>query len=177
MNILIAYLSNTFTLVYSNAVENTTMQRAINILNIERFLTKARIRKYFNFIRTNASPETVQSSVVDLSDKRSAEKTAKQFRNNFEKTHDILTQRFKRRVGKAKKSTFDILLRDVDRLKTGQNKTVGDLQRIQDCVEQLGLLLCGNSMPKMHHLQDVASIVQRSKGGAKGGGEQSEYIK
>ena len=125
LNILIAYLSNTFTSVYSKAVENTSMQRAINILTIEKFLTKKRTEIYFRYVREHASPEIVASSATGMfEDPRQVEKNVEQQRKDFKKSHEILTQRFSRRVGKGKISAFDVLLRDVEKLKNLQNHTV-----------------------------------------------------
>ena len=125
LNILIAYLSNTFTTVYSKAVENTSMQRAINVLNIEKFLTKKRKEIYFRYVREHASPEIVSSVAAELSaDPRQLGKNAEQLQKDCKKSHEILTQRFSRQVGKGKISTFDVLLRDVARLKSLQNETV-----------------------------------------------------
>lgn len=125
LNILIAYLSNTFTTVYSKAVENTSMQRAINILNIEKFLTKNRRNVYFQYVREHASPEKVSSMTTEMSaDNRQVGKNAEELQKDFRKGHEILTQRFGRKVGKGKISAFDVLLRDVEKLKNLQNETV-----------------------------------------------------
>ena len=125
LNILIAYLSNTFTLVYSKAVENTSMQRAINILTIEKFLMKKRQEIYFRYVREHASPEIVTSLATGMSaDARQVEKNAEQLRKDFKKSHDILIQRFSRLVGKGKISAFDVLLRDVEKLKKLQKSAV-----------------------------------------------------
>lgn len=125
LNILIAYLSNTFTSVYSKAVENTSMQRAINILTVEKFLTKNRREIYFRYVRENASPEMVSSSssVVPM-DVRQVAKSAEQVQKDFKKSHEVLTQRFSKKVGKGKISAFDVLLEDVEKLKILQNSTV-----------------------------------------------------
>ena len=57
-------------------------------------------------------------------DKRQAGKNAEQLQKDFKKSHEILTQRFSRKVGKGQISAFDVLLRDVEKLKNLQNKTV-----------------------------------------------------
>ncbi len=126
LNILIAYLSNTFTSVYSKAVENTSMQRAINVLTIEKFLTKKRKDIYFRYVREHASPEIVSSMAngISAADTRQIEKNAGQLQKDFKKSHEILNQRFSRQVGKGKISAFDVLLRDVKKLKNLQNNTV-----------------------------------------------------
>ena len=125
LNILIAYLSNTFTSVYSKAVENTQMQRAINVLTVEKFLTKKRKEKYLNYVRECASPEIVSmTTTVASAGTREVEKNVDQLQKDFKKSHEILTKRFSKKVGKGKISAFDVLLRDVEKLKTLHNDTV-----------------------------------------------------
>ncbi|XP_028402736.1 uncharacterized protein LOC114525550 isoform X2 [Dendronephthya gigantea] len=154
LNILIAYLSNTFTSVYSKAVENTSMQRAINVLTVEKFLTKNRKERYFRYVRENASPEVVSSSsLVITSDVRQSAKSAEQMQKDFKTSHEVLTQRFSRKVGKGKISTFDVLLGDVEKLKDLQNSTVNDLIKIRSHLEQLGKNMFGTRSPVQNVFQ------------------------
>ena len=99
------------------------MQRAINVLTIEKFLTKNRIEIYFRYVRENASPEFVPTS-TEMTGGREAGKSNEQFHKDFKTSHNTLMDRFSRRVGKGKISAFDALLQDVEKLKTLHNETV-----------------------------------------------------
>lgn len=124
LNILIAYLSNTFQTVYDKAVENTSMQRAINVLTVEKFLTKNRKEMYFRYVREHASPAVVYSLASGMAETRQEEKNAEQVKTDFRKSYDILNERFGRKIGKGNISAFDVVLRDVQKLKRLQRTTV-----------------------------------------------------
>ena len=93
------------------------MQRAINILNIEKFLPKKRLPRFYEDLRRKANPDIVPWSPIVVSDKRLEKKVAAEIENNLNKTREILKERFNRRVGKGKLSTFDKLLIEVQKIK------------------------------------------------------------
>ena len=85
------------------------MQRAINVLTIEKFLSKNWIEIYFRYVRENASPEFVPTS-TEMTGVRQGGKNNEQFHKDFKTSKSILMERFSRRVGKGRIGAFDVFI-------------------------------------------------------------------
>jgi len=59
LNLYIALMSDTFARVYENAKANAIMQQAMQILNIERTLSKKKLQKVKKFIAIECAPQEV----------------------------------------------------------------------------------------------------------------------
>ena len=57
LNLYIALMSDTFARVYENAKANAIMQQAMQILNIERTLSKKKLQKVKKFIAIECAPQ------------------------------------------------------------------------------------------------------------------------
>ena len=62
LNLYIALMSDTFARVYENAKANAIMQQAMQILNIERTLSKKKLMKVKKFIAKECAPQVSSTS-------------------------------------------------------------------------------------------------------------------
>ena len=134
LNLLIALLSDTFTRVYSNAVANTIMQRAIKVVNAKRFLTKKQRFKYEEHMRTNCSPEVRDIEVKERDHESEQQRAKYEIQSNLLFMNELLLERFGKVYGKNKTSDFDALFQDIKRLRNKQEDLYNDLRRIKELI-------------------------------------------
>jgi hypothetical protein len=132
LNLLIALLTDTFSRVYSNAVANTIMQRAMKVVDGKNLLTKSRQLKYEEHMRTNCSPEVMNIEVKErntLSDEQIAKREVE---SQLLYLNELLLDRFGKVYGKSHLSDFDALSNDIKLLRAAQKELLTDLLKIQE---------------------------------------------
>lgn len=135
LNLLIAFLTDTFSRVHSNAVAGIIMQRAIKVLNSERILTKNRLMKYREFMRVNCSPEVVGLQ-VNIRNSESARKVAENgLSRHVMNMNKLLSDRFAPVYGNNKASDFDSIIQDIKKFKTCQEEFSNNLTKIVEMLE------------------------------------------
>ena len=134
LNLLIALLSDTFTRVYSNAVANTIMQRAIKAVNAKDVLTKNQRLKYEEHMRTNCSPEVRKIEVKERDHMSEQQRARYEIQNHLLYMNELLLDRFGKVYGKTKTSDFDALFQDIKQLRDKQEEHLKDLLRIKELI-------------------------------------------
>lgn len=134
LNLLIALLSDTFTRVYSNAVVNTIMQRAIKVVNAKDFLTKNQRFKYEEHMRTNCSPEVINMEVKERDPMSDQQRAQYEIQNHLLYMNELLLDRFGKVYGKDRTSDFDALFQDIKELRNKQEELLNDLVRIKELI-------------------------------------------
>lgn len=143
LNLLIALLSDTFYRVYENARANAVMQRAYTILTLERNLSKKMLRKVFDYIRTNCSPEVLHYE-DDVIDDVSHTRVVRQILDDLNEMKKILAERLSKKIGKGSKSDLDIIIGNMAEITALQNKHEQTLATIQT-----DLVLLSNMMDSL----------------------------
>jgi hypothetical protein len=138
VNLLIALLSNTFERLYQNAVENAVMQRARTILLLQKSLRKKQINKYYDFIKTNGSPEVIVKTLGRLlvmggEDHASIERV----RDDVKVIVKMLGERFGRKFGKGKKSDMDWVKMDVSKIRRFQEELIVDIKTMKQALQEI----------------------------------------
>ncbi len=138
LNLLIALLTNTFERLYENAVENAVMQRARTILLLQKSLRKKRITKYYDFIKTNGSPEVIVKTLgrllmMDGEDRATIERV----RDDVKVIVKILGEKFGRKFGKGKKSDLDFVKMDVSKVRRFQEELIVDIKNMKDALQEI----------------------------------------
>lgn len=141
LNLLIALLSDTFTRVYSNAVSNTIMQRAIKIVESERCLTKSKKSHYKEFMRMNCSPEIIKIQVAPWNKGKESKAIEAEVYDDILNAKSILNDRCGKIYGKDKTSDFDGVVKDVRKICQHDDDVVNDLEEIR---KMLNLGTSGN---------------------------------
>lgn len=140
LNLLIALLTDTFSRVYSNAVANTIMQRAIKIVEAERTLTKRNKMKYREHMNTNCSPEVIKLSFDGRNtEKPSQEKEEQKMYLNIRCIKKVLDYRFRKVYGVDKTSDFEAIIGDIKKLNDRQDDFSNNVMRISRMVKNLEL--------------------------------------
>ena len=118
LNLLIALVSNTFERHYENAVANAVMQRASTILLLQSRMGNKKRKRYYEFIKANASPQIIQPKFGRLMASNPEDKA------NIDRVYDdvrqikiVLDERFGRRYGKGNKSDLEIFHEDLGKIK------------------------------------------------------------
>lgn len=141
LNLLIALLSDTFTRVYSNAVSNTIMQRAIKIVESERCLTKSKKSHYKEHMRMNCSPEIIKIQVAPWNKGKESKAIEAEVYDDILNAKSILNDRCGKIYGKDKTSDFDGVVKDVRKICQHDDDVVNDLEEIR---KMLNLGTSGN---------------------------------
>ncbi len=131
LNLLIALLSDTFARVYSNAVANTIMQRAIKIVESERTLMKKQKLHYKEFMKMNCSPEIIKIQVAPWSKGKDSRVIEKEISNDIVDVKRILDDRCGKIYGKDKTSDFDSLMKDLRKVCQHGDDMTNDLEEIR----------------------------------------------
>jgi hypothetical protein len=134
LNLLIALLTDTFSRVYSNAVANTIMQRAIKVVDAKSLLTKNRWLKYEEYMRTNCSPEVINIEVKERSSASDQQIAQYEVQSQLLYLNELLLDRFGKVYGKNKTSDFDALFQDIKQLLIMQEELLNDLLKIQELI-------------------------------------------
>lgn len=137
LNLLIALLSDTFSRVYSNAVANTIMQRAIKVVEAERTLTKHFKLKYLEHMKSNCSPEVIKMSYEGKIPDTPSERAEQEVYLMLQAMNKLLNDRFSKVYGQNKTSDFDAILGGVRKLKEDQEYLSNDLKKISELVKRL----------------------------------------
>ena len=144
LNLLIALLSNTFERLYENAVANAIMQRGRTILMLEKWMTKRQLNRYYDFIRKNGSPETIQAIVGGMCTSSEDHVNMDRICDDIKTIKGILFDRFGKRYGKFK-SPLDVVKEDVTTVKKLQEELVHDTKytkmMLQRMTNESGLLI------------------------------------
>ena len=130
LNLLIALLSDTFSRVYSNAVANTIMQRAIKIVESERTLTKKQKLHYKEYMKMNCSPEIIKMQVASWDSNKGSRVIEKEMCDDIVDMKNILDDRFGKIYGKDKSSDFDGLMKDIRNTCKDEDGMTNDLEEI-----------------------------------------------
>ncbi len=138
LNLLIALLSNTFERLYENAVENAVMQRARTILLLQKSLRRKQKKKYYDFIKTNGSPEVIVKTLgrllmMDGDDHATIERV----RDDVKVIVKILGEKFGRKFGKGKKSDLDFVKMDVSKVRRFQEELIVDIKNMKDALKEI----------------------------------------
>ena len=141
LNLLIALLSDTFSRVYSNAVANTVMQRAIKVVEAERTLSKKKRMNYRRYMDANCSPEVIKT-VIDAGNHDDSSKGLEEFHDNLRTLKRVLDDRFAKVYGKNKTSDFDKIRQDVRHLEDRQKFLLQNLMYILELLKELPGNLC-----------------------------------
>ena len=134
LNLLIALLTDTFSRVYSNAVANTIMQRAIKVVDAKNMLTKSQRFKYEEHMRVNCSPEVRDIEVKERNTPSDQQIAQREIQSQLFCMNELLLDRFGKVYGKNKTSDFDALYQDIKRLRVMQEELLNDLLRIQELI-------------------------------------------
>ena len=131
LNLLIALVTNTFERHYENAIANAVMQRASTILLLQSRMGRRTRKKYFQFIRTNASPQIIQA-------KHGRFTASPEDRVSLERVHDdvqrikiILDERFGRRYGKGTKSDLEVVCEDLGKVKKSGKEMTREVKNLK----------------------------------------------
>ena len=139
LNLLIALLTNTFERLYENAVANAVMQRARTLLLLRKSLRKKQKKKYYDFIKTNGSPEVIVKTLgrlmtLDGDDRATIERV----RDDVKVIVSILGEKFGRRFGKkGKKSDLDFVKMDVSKVRRLQEELIVDVKNMKQALIQI----------------------------------------
>ena len=132
LNLLIALVTNTFERNYENAVANAVMQRARTILLLQSRMGNTKRKLYYNFIRSNASPQIIQNKYGRLMANKPED------RANIERVYDdvrqiksVLAERFGKRFGKGKKSDLEIVREDLGKVKKSGKELANDIKNLK----------------------------------------------
>ena len=140
LNLLIALVTHTFERHYQKAVANAVMQRARTILLIQSTMGKKKLQLYFNYIKSNASPQIIQKKYGRLMGNKSKD------RANIERVYDdvqeiksILAKRFREHYGKGTKSDLEIVREDLGRIKRSGKELAKDIKSLRLILYGLGV--------------------------------------
>ncbi|XP_028408521.1 uncharacterized protein LOC114531074 [Dendronephthya gigantea] len=138
LNLLIALLTNTFERLYENAVANAVMQRARTILLLQKSLRKKQKKKYYDFIKTNGSPEVIvktlgRLSMMDGDDHATIERV----RDDVKVIVNLLSEKFGRKFGKGKKSDLDFVKMDVSKVRRFQEELIVDVKNMKQTLKEI----------------------------------------
>lgn len=132
LNLLIALLSETFSRVYSNAVANSIMQRAMNIIESERYLTRKQKQKHRDYMKQNCSPEVRRiQQITSIENNEDVREQQNEIGEAVMEAHQVLNDRFGKIYGKDKTSDFDALMVDLRNTCRVADKMFNDLQAIK----------------------------------------------
>ncbi len=131
LNLLIALVTNTFERHYENAVANAIMQRASTILLLQSRLGQKKRRTYYQFIRTNASPQVIQAKHGRFMATSPEDRvTMEQIYDDVLQIKIVLDERFGRRYGKGTKSDLEIVRDDLGKVKKCVKEMARDMKFI-----------------------------------------------
>ena len=132
LNLLIALVTNTFERHYENAVANAIMQRAGTILLLQSRMGCRKRKKYFQFIRNQASPQIIQAKYGRFIT------TSPEDRVTIERVHEdvrrikmVLDKRFGRRCGKGNKSDLETVYEDLGKVKKSWKELARDVNNLK----------------------------------------------
>ena len=133
LNLLIALVSNTFERHYENAVANAVMQRAGTILMLQSRMTKKKLRRYYEFIKNNASPQIIVQSKYGRLMTASPEDRASLDRvyDDIREIKSVLAERFGRSYGKGNKSDLETILEDLGKVKRSGKELAKDIKNVK----------------------------------------------
>ena len=131
LNLLIALVTNTFQSHYDNAVANAVMQRASTILLLQSRMGPKKRKQYYEFIRTNASPQIVQAKyggLMTISPEDRA--TIERVYDDVRQIKSVLAERFGRRYGKGNKSDLENVREDLEQVRRSGKEMARDIKLI-----------------------------------------------
>ena len=139
LNLLIALVTNTFERHYENAVANAVMQRARTILLLQTRMGDKELKLYYEFIKSNASPQIIQNKYGRLMANKPED------RANIERVYDdvrqiksVLSERFGKRYGKGSKSDLEIVRGDLVKVKKSGKDLAKDVQNLKMILYGMG---------------------------------------
>ena len=133
LNLLIALLSDTFSRVYSNAVSNTIMQRAIKVVEAERMLPKKKKIQYREYMKTNCSPEVLKMS-FDI--ESPSERAEMDMVSDISIIKGVMDDRLSKMYGQQT-SDFDAILDGVKTVRNEQDALTNEIIEIRKLVHKL----------------------------------------
>ena len=136
LNLLIALLSDTFSRVYSNAVANTIMQRALKVVDAERMLSKKKKLQYREFMKTNCSPEVLRMSFDGRRVESPSEIAETEIATEVQIMKGVLDDRFSKVYGE-KTCDFDAILKQVTVVRNKQDDLTNDIMAVKKLVNKL----------------------------------------
>jgi hypothetical protein len=137
LNLLIALLSDTFSRVYSNAIANTIMQRAIKVVEAERMLQKKRKIQYREYMKTNCSPEVLDMSFGGIDVDSPSEKAKMDMVSDIGIIKEVIDDRFSKVYGQTTSGDFDTILDGVRTVRDKQDALTNDIMEIKELVDKL----------------------------------------
>ena len=135
LNLLIALLTDTFSRVYSNAVANTIMQRAVKIVEAERTLTKKQKLNYKSYMATNCSPEIIKMQAALWNKNNEKKAIEKEINEDVSAVKIILDDRFGKMYGKDMISDFDAIAQDLRNVCRHEEDITNDLEAIKNMLD------------------------------------------
>jgi hypothetical protein len=132
LNLLIALVSNTFERHYENAVANAVMQRASTIVLLQSRMGPKKRKQYYEFIRTNASPQIIQAKYGGLMTACPEDRaTIERVYDDVRQIKSVLAERFGRRYGKGNKSDMEIVREDLGKVKRSGKELARDVKNVK----------------------------------------------
>ena len=131
LNLLIALVTNTFERHYENAVANAVMQRASTIVLLQSRMGPKKREQYYEFIRTNASPQIVQAKyggLMTISPEDRA--TIERVYDDVRQIKSVLAERFGRRYGKGNKSDLENVREDLEKVRRSGKEMARNIKLI-----------------------------------------------
>lgn len=132
LNLLIALVTNTFERHYENAIANAVMQRAQTILPLQSRMGSKNLKHYYNFIKSNASPQIIQNKYGRLmANKPEDRATIERVYDDVRQIKSVLAERFGKRYGKANKSELEIVREDLGKVKKSGMELAKDVNNLK----------------------------------------------
>ena len=132
LNLLIALVTNTFERHYENAIANAVMQRAQTILLLQSRMGSKNLKHYYNFIKSNASPQIIQNKYGRLMANTSEDKaTIERVYDDVRQIKSVLAERFGKRYGKGNKSDLEIVREDLGKVKKSGMELAKDVNNLK----------------------------------------------
>ena len=132
LNLLIALVTNTFERHYENAIANAVMQRAQTILLLQSRMGSKNLKHYYNFIKSNASPQIIQNKYGRLMANKSEDKaTIERVYDDVRQIKSVLAERFGKRYGKGNKSDLEIVREDLGKVKKSGMELAKDVNNLK----------------------------------------------